>query len=142
MTGHSIRLLRRAALMAMGLQFLLIVLIALLLWLHSGAIHAVAVLLGGVISLLPNLWFALRVLVIPAPLHAPQRIGNLYKAEAIKLMLVVALFMLVFAVLRSVPPATVLAAFVIAHPLYLILQGWLLTRIEKAQDHNHTTLND
>jgi len=135
MTGHSLRRLRRAALLALGLQALLIMLAALLLWVTGTAMHmhAVAVLLGGAISLLPNLWFALRVLVTPAPLHAPQRISSLYKAEAIKLLLVVVLFMLVFAGMRSVPAATVLAAFVLTHPLYLLLQGWLLTRMEAGQ---------
>lgn len=139
MTQYSMRRMRRAALLAMGLQGMLILMTALLLWLCDSLMQAVAVILGGAISLLPNLWFALRVLVLPAPLHAPQRISNLYRAEAIKLLLVIALFMLVFVGLRSVSAATVLAAFAASHVLYLLLQAWLLTSMEKAREDTHIT---
>lgn len=137
MTGMGLRRVRRAALLALGLQGLLLLVIALLLWLSSSSMQAVAVLLGGAISLLPNLWFALRVLVIPAPLHAPHRVSNLYRAEAIKLLLVVVLFLLVFVGMRNVPATTVLAAFAATHVLYLLLQACLLTRMEKADDSEH-----
>jgi ATP synthase protein I len=133
MSGSSISRLRRAALQALTIQGMLIALAALAILVSGAAMQALAVLLGGGISLLPNLWFALRVLGLSAPLHTTQRIGSLYKAEVIKLMLVVVLFMLVFAVWRSVPAATVLVTFVLAHPLYLILQAWLLARLEQQQ---------
>ncbi len=133
-SGRVLRPLRRAAFSAMLLLALVVALVALFMWLNDMAMQAVAVLLGGAISLLPNFWFALRVLVWPAPLSAPQRISSLYKAEAIKLLLATTMFMLVFVAWRSVPPATVLVAFVLAHALYLLLQAWLLTRLQAGGD--------
>jgi ATP synthase protein I len=118
--------LKRAVAKALLLQLLMIAVAALILFANGLVMHAFAALLGGAIAVLPNLWFAVRVLLLPAPLHAAQRINSLYKAEAIKLLLGVALFALVFSTFRNVPPATVLGAFVLAHLGYLLSTVLLL----------------
>jgi F0F1-type ATP synthase assembly protein I len=93
---------------------------------------SLACIAGGAISMLPNLWFALRVLALPASLDAGRRVGQLYLAEAIKLVLCGVMFALVFSRLRSLPPAWVMAGFLLAHPVYLVALAWLQRERQEA----------
>ena len=100
-------------------QFGLILLSALIAMILKPVV-AIAIIIGGFVSLLPNAYFAGRVLLMPAPLNAYKRLQQLYAAEAIKLMLSALLFGLVFSRLKQVPPAWVLVGFLIAHVGYLV----------------------
>lgn len=84
--------------------------------------------IGGAISLLPNAYFALRVLLVPAPLDAPLRLRQLYTAEVTKLLICALLFALVFTMLKALPPAWILTGFAVTHIGYLILSSWLVRR--------------
>lgn len=89
---------------------------------------AVAIVVGGIVSLLPNVYFAGRVLLLPAPLDVYKRLRQLYMAEAIKLMISALLFALVFSRLKQVPPVWVLVGFLLAHVGYLTVLMRLRSR--------------
>lgn len=94
---------------------------------------AVAFAVGGAISLLPNAYFAMRVLLVPAPLDAQLRLRQLYAAEATKLLLCTLLFALTFTLWKALPPAWVLTGFAITHIGYLTLSMRLIARANRRQ---------
>ncbi len=94
---------------------------------------AIAFGVGGAISLLPNAYFAMRVLLVPAPLDAQTRLRQLYAAEATKLLLCTLLFALTFSLWKALSPAWVLTGFAITHIGYLILSMRLIARTNRKQ---------
>lgn len=83
--------------------------------LFFGPVTAYSLLVGGLICVLPNAWFALRLyLQSRRSSGSPEEdagrfVAVAYKAEAIKLLMTGALFALVFSQLK---PVNVLALFV------------------------------
>ncbi len=82
---------------------------------------ALAFGVGGAISLLPNAYFAMRVLLVPAPLDARLRLRQLYAAEVTKLLICALLFALVFTTWKALSPGWLMIGFVVTHVGYLIL---------------------
>ncbi len=83
--------------------------------------NAMAFGVGGAISLLPNAFFAMRVLLVPTPLDAQLRLRQLYAAEVTKLLLCALLFALAFTIWKVLPPVWLLIGFVVTHVGYLVL---------------------
>jgi len=83
--------------------------------------RVLAFAVGGVISLLPNAYFAMRVLLVSAPLDAQMRLRQLYAAEVTKLLICALLFALVFSNWKALPPVWLLIGFVVIHVGYLVL---------------------
>ena len=65
---------------------------AAIAWIVADAQTAGAALFGGLIVVLPGLWFARKALVRPAALEPKQLLGAFYKAELGKLLLTTLLF--------------------------------------------------
>lgn len=105
---------------ALGVTMACVVcLIGVAIMLKSTSILAFAV--GGAISVLPNAYFAIRVLLVPAPIDARLRLRQLYAAEITKLLICALLFALVFSLWRSLSPAGLLIGFALTHLVYLVL---------------------
>ncbi len=92
-------------------QLVLALASGLMAWAALGSIAAVAVVAGGLINVIANLYFALHVFHGGArPADAVMR--SFYVAEAAKLFLTAALFALALAVLK-LAPVPLLAGFVV-----------------------------
>ncbi|WP_150305601.1 F0F1 ATP synthase subunit I [Pseudomonas saliphila] len=83
-------------------------LVALTLWIFQGQVSACSALLGGMIALVPNAYFAYRVYRYSGARSARAIVSELYSGEAGKLILTAALFVLV---LLAVKPLEVPALF-------------------------------
>lgn len=110
----------RAAWRAVWLQ-LGIILAAGAGFLPIGQPEALAVILGGMGSWLPNAWFSARAVLLENARDPGARVRQLYVAEAVKLALSMVLLALVFSRIRSALAGIVLGSFVVAHMTYLIL---------------------
>lgn len=91
----------------------------------GGQKTAISAVTGGLVCLLPNLYFVWRLGVLGGGRQARRFVSSFYRAEAGKLGLTVALFALVFA---SVPPSNLaffFGAYVAVHFMHW-LAPWLL----------------
>lgn len=102
-----------------------IVIVTFLALVADGQKAATSAVTGGLICLLPNLFFVWRLGVLGNRRQARRFVSNFYRAEAGKLGLTVALFALVFV---SVPPSNLaffFGAYVAVHFMHW-LAPWLL----------------
>jgi len=83
---------------------------------------------GGIVSIVPALYFALRFLQAYSSKGAARSVGVLYRAEAGKFGLTVVLFLVVFILVPPSNPAFFFFAY-IAITLVQWLVPWLLTRV-------------
>ena len=91
----------------------------------DGQKAALSALAGGLVCLLPNVYFVWRLGVLGGGRQARRFVSSFYRAEAGKLGLTVALFALVFA---TVPPSNLaffFGAYVAVHFVHW-LAPWLL----------------
>jgi ATP synthase protein I len=79
-------------------QLLAALIAGLLGWLMAGRLSGMSALLGGVIALLPNVYFAWKLGVRDDRRTARQVVGSLYGGELIKLLMTAALFAAIFQV--------------------------------------------
>ena len=71
--------------------------------LFSGMLAAISAGLGGLVSIVPNAYFARKLFQYQGARAARQIVNNFYKGEAMKLLLTVALFAMVFKWFNIVP---------------------------------------
>lgn len=79
-----------------------------------GVEAAYSALLGGLTSLLPNVYFARRVFGQPVDVTAIEVAGLMYRAEVTKLALSVLMFAAVFAFIEAVNVLALLLGYVVA----------------------------
>lgn len=91
-------------LMQTGVTFV----VALILWFVQGRVAGYSGLLGGVVAVIPNAYFAYRVYRYSGARSARAIVREMYSGEAGKLILTAALFVLV---LMGVKPLQVPAMF-------------------------------
>ncbi len=84
-------------------QFTLTLLLATLGLLFSGLVAGLSALLGGLVSVIPNAYFSRKLFQHQGARAAQQIVNNFYKGEAMKLMLTVALFAMVFKWFKIIP---------------------------------------
>ena len=77
-------------------QLLAAVIAGLLGWLMAGRLSGMSALLGGVIALLPNVYFAWKLGVRDDRRTARQVVSSLYGGELIKLLMTAALFAAIY----------------------------------------------
>lgn len=94
-------------------QFITTIVFALLLLLYD-LIAAYSGLIGGMIATLANGWFALKVFSARNDQPA-QALSSFYWAEINKLVMIGAMFIAVFVMLRPVNAAALLAAYFLVH---------------------------
>lgn len=78
----------------------------------AGPPAALAAALGGAACLLPQAWFAWRVLVAGAEGDAGRMLRALYWGEGVKLALIVVLLIAIFRAWPAVPPVPLVLGFV------------------------------
>lgn len=66
---------------------------------------AISALLGGIVYIIPNAYFALTLFKYQGARAARQIVNGFYKGEALKIILTIILFTLVFVVYRVKPLA-------------------------------------
>ena len=89
-------------------QLLVLLLLALVLWQWQGAVAGYSGLCGGLIALLPNMYFAHKAFRFTGARAAQAIVRSFYAGEAGKLILTAVLFALTFA---GVKPLNALAVF-------------------------------
>lgn len=89
----------RGAQRLLAVQLGLTFLIALMAWLGFGALAGWSAMLGGLVSVIPNAYFAYRLFQYHGAQAAKRIVNSFYKAEAAKLLMTMALFTLVFTTL-------------------------------------------
>jgi len=92
------------------------------------AVTARSLGLGGLISVVPNAWFALGVFRWRGASNAQRAVRAGYAAEIGKFMLAVAGFMLVFAKVRPIEGWAVFAGYVAMLCIQIAGSWWLLRR--------------
>lgn len=108
--------------LAQGLAVLLVALLGL--W-RAGAPGAVSALLGGLVSLLPSLYFVWRGLRSRGGKRVRVNVLNLYQAAMGKFGLTVVLFVMVFVTVPPSNPALFFGAYVAAQLMHW-LTPWLM----------------
>ena len=81
----------------------LTILVAVIAFLFSGSTAAISALLGGVVSIIPNICFASKLFRHQGANSAKKIINDFYKGEALKIFLSVVLFALVFKFIYIMP---------------------------------------
>lgn len=94
MTRRWFRSTRSQAFALLGLQSLLILAIAVILSLFKGLAVGCSLMLGGVVSIVPNLYFTHMLFRENRASAAKKIVKTFYHSEFIKLLMVVALFFL------------------------------------------------
>ena len=84
-------------------QLSLTVLLAIIATLLSSTTAGISALLGGLVSVLPNAYFAIKLFKYHGAMAAKQIVNSFYKGEALKMILSVVLFSLVFKFFKIIP---------------------------------------
>lgn len=84
-------------------QVVITILLATIAILLSGTLAMVSVLLGGLVSIVPNAYFARKMFQYQGAREAKQIVSSFYKGEAMKIVLSIALFAIVFKYFKIVP---------------------------------------
>ena len=84
-------------------QFAVTLLLAVLAMLFSGVIAAESAILGGLVCILPNAYFARKLFRYNGAGAAKKIVDSFYRGEALKIFLSIALFTLVFKFFIIVP---------------------------------------
>ncbi|HSP56925.1 MAG TPA: ATP synthase subunit I [Halomonas sp.] len=112
----------RRLLLGQGVTVLAMTLLGLL---AGGPRAAISALGGGLVCLLPNLYFVWRLTASPGRRQTTRFVIDFYRAEAGKFGLTVALFALVFVSAPPSNPAFFFSAYVAVHFMHW-LAPWLL----------------
>ena len=99
---------RTPAFPVLVMQLAVTLAVALVLWIFQGLIAGYSGLLGGLVALIPNCYFAFRVYRYSGARSARAIVGEFYSGEAGKLILTAVLFI---AVWLAVKPLVVAAVF-------------------------------
>ena len=115
-------------------QFLVGVFLAAVLWGVFGKVVGYSALLGSLISVIPNAFLALRLVVPRSDPGAQALLGAAWIGEIGKLALTVLFFTLVFTLVRPLSAAALFAGFITTQ---LVVFSGLLMRNEKdTEDSN------
>ena len=105
-----------AQLAAAGLMTLISLLV-------SGTIIAYSVLLGGLISALPNSYFALHAFKFQGARNADKVVKSFIKGELGKIIITVVLFALSFALISNLNELALILGFVLTHFIGVMMSG-------------------
>ena len=112
----------------LGLQLVVTLAVALVLWVFQGLVAGYSGLLGGLVALIPNCYFAFRVYRYSGARSARAIVGEFYSGEAGKLILTAVLFITVWLAVKPLVVAAVfggyLAVLAIGASALLIVRGF------------------
>lgn len=91
--------------------------------LFSGATMALSVLLGGLISALPNSYFALHAFKYTGARNADKIVRGFIRGELGKIVITVVLFALSFALISSLNELALILGFIATHFVGVMMSG-------------------
>jgi len=91
----------------------------------SGSIMAYSVLLGGLISALPNSYFALHSFKYQGARNADKIVQGFIRGELGKIVMTVVFFALCFTLITTLNELALIFGFVIIHFLGVVASGWI-----------------
>ena len=94
------------------LQLIVSLAVALVLWIFQGLIAGYSGLLGGLVALIPNCYFAYRVYRYSGARSARAIVGEFYSGEAGKLILTAVLFITVWLAVKPLVVAAVFGGYI------------------------------
>lgn len=94
------------------LQLIVSLAVALVLWIFQGLIAGYSGLLGGLVALVPNSYFAFRVYRYSGARSARAIVGEFYSGEAGKLILTAVLFITVWLAVKPLVVAAVFGGYI------------------------------
>lgn len=89
------------------------VLVMALFWAAQSVLAGYSALAGGLIFLVPNTWFAYQVYKIEGARNMSLMVGNLFRAESIKLALTAVFFAAVFNLMEPMHAPALLFTFAV-----------------------------
>ena len=99
------------------IQLIVSLFIAMIAVIVSGPQAAISGILGGVVCVVPNIYFVKQLFKYKGARAARQIVNGFYKGEALKLLLTIALFVLVFK-LFVIKPLVFFPAFIAAQMMF------------------------
>ena len=103
---------RTPAFPVLVLQLIVTLAVALALWIFQGLIAGYSGLLGGLVALIPNSYFAFRVYRYSGARSARAIVGEFYSGEAGKLILTAVLFITVWLAVKPLVVAAVFGGYI------------------------------
>jgi len=108
---------RSLAYKLIGMQTVAVLIVSVIFFLANGSKDGYSALLGGVISIVPNFVFATLAFRNAGASAAKEVLGDFFRGEALKLILVIVLFWVVFNLLdvRYLPLFVTYALAIVLH---------------------------
>ena len=107
------------------IQFLLCVIAALVFLVLMDLVAAYSILLGGLISIVPNGYFAWKVFRFRGARNTPLIVKSFYAGETGKLVMTGVLFAFVFAGIRPLNELAVIVSFIVTIIVGLLATAWV-----------------
>ncbi|MFT5321246.1 MAG: ATP synthase protein I [Pseudohongiellaceae bacterium] len=107
------------------IQFFICVMLTLAVWLLLDAVTAYSVLLGGLISIVPNSYFAWKAFRYRGASNTPLIVKSFYAGETGKLIMTGVSFALVFGGVKPLNELAVIVSFIIAIVVGLVTTAWV-----------------
>jgi len=112
-------------------QFVVSLLAAIALWYWHGGVAGYSGLCGGLIALLPNIYFAHRAFRFSGARAAQAIVRSFYAGEAGKLILTAVLFALVFAGIKPLAPLALFGVFLLTQSVSWFAPLLMRTRLSR-----------
>lgn len=93
--------------------------------LFSGTVMAFSVLLGGLISALPNSYFALHAFRFQGARNAKKVVGGFIRGEFGKIVMTIVLFALSFALITNINELALILGFIATYFVGITMSGFI-----------------
>ena len=110
---------------ALLVQLLFCLMAALVMFLLIDGVASYSILLGGLISIVPNGYFAWKVFRFSGARNTPLIVKSFYAGETGKLIMTGVLFALVFAGIKPLNELAVIVSFILTIIVGLIATAWV-----------------
>lgn len=102
-----------------------------LLWATQGSLAGYSALVGGLIFLVPNTWFAYQVYKVEGARNMSLMVGNLFRAESVKLALTAVFFAAVFNLMEPIHAPALLFTFAVMVVMGAALRWFMRPRPQR-----------
>jgi len=120
------------------IQFLLCIAAAMIALLVIDLVAAYSILLGGLISILPNGYFAWKAFRYRGARNTPMIVKSFYAGETGKLIMTAVLFALVFAGIKPLNELAIIVSFIVTIIVGLISTAWVSVKWQRRNSNTVT----